>query len=128
MAVEPFKIQVPDSVLDDPKSRLERTSWPEELQGTDWDYGSNLGYVKELVEYWSTKFDWRGQENLINSFSHFKTEVDGLGIHFIHEKGKGPNPMPLVITHGWPGTFFEMHKIIPSSSQRRGGSWCERAW
>jgi len=128
MAVEPFKIQVPDSVLDDLKSRLERTSWPEELPGTDWDYGSNLGYVKELVEYWRTKFDWRGQENLINSFSHFKTDVDGLGIHFIHEKGKGPNPMPLVITHGWPGTFFEMHKIIPSSSQRRGGSWCERAW
>ena len=83
-----------------------------------------MGYVKELVEYWRTKFDWRGQENLINSFSHFKTDVDGLGIHFIHEKGKGPNPTPLVITHGWPGTFFEMHKIIPSSSQRRGESWC----
>ncbi len=128
MAVEPFKIQVPDSVLDDLKSRLERTSWPEELPGTDWDYGSNLGYVKELVEYWRTKFDRRGQENLINSFSHLKTDVDGLGIHFIHEKGKGPNSMPPVITHGWPGTFFEMHKIIPSSSQRRGGSWCERAW
>ena len=128
MAVEPFKIQIPDSVLDDLKSRLARTRWPEKLADTDWDYGSNLGYVKELVEYWRTKFDWRGQENLINSFSHFKTDVDGLGIHFIHEKGKGPNPMPLVITHGWPGTFFEMLKIIPSSSQRRGGSWCERAW
>ena len=87
-----------------------------------------MGYVKELAEYWRTKFDWRGQENLINSFSHFKTNVDGLGIHFIHEKGKGHNPTPLVITHGWPGTFFEMLKIIPSSSQRRGGSWCERAW
>jgi hypothetical protein len=127
MAVEPFKIQGPDSVLDDLKSRLERTPWPEELPDTDWDYGSNLGYVKELVGYWRTKFDWRGQENLINSFSHFKTHVDGLGIHFIHEKGKGPNPMPLVTTHGWPGTFFEMHKIISSSSQRRGGSWCERS-
>ena len=87
-----------------------------------------MGYVKELVGYWRTKFDWRGQENLINSFSHFKTDVDGLGIHFIHEKRKGPNPMPLGITHGWPGTFFEMLKIIPSSSQRRGGSWFERAW
>jgi pimeloyl-ACP methyl ester carboxylesterase len=83
------------------------------LPGTDWDYGSNLDYVKELVEYWRTKFDWRAQEKLINSFSHFKTEVDGLDIHFIHEKGKGPNPIPLVVTHGWPGTFFEMHKIIP---------------
>ncbi|MCH9017994.1 MAG: epoxide hydrolase N-terminal domain-containing protein, partial [Chloroflexi bacterium] len=94
MAVTPFSIDVPDSVLDDLKARLERTRWPDELPGADWDYGSNLDYVKELVEYWRTKFDWRAQERLINSFSHFKTEVDGLDIHFIHEKGKGPNPMP----------------------------------
>ena len=116
MAVQPYKIEIPDSVLDDLKSRLERTRWPDELPGTGWDYGSNLDYVKELVEYWRTKFDWHAQEKLINSFSHFKSEVDGLNIHFIHEKGKGPNPMPLVITHGWPGTFFEMYKIIPMLS------------
>ena len=112
MAVEPFKIEVSDSDLDDLRARLERTRWPDELPGTGWDYGSNLDYIKELVDYWRTKFDWRAQEQLINSFSHFKTDVDGLGIHFIHEKGKGPHPIPLVVTHGWPGTFFEMHKII----------------
>ena len=116
MAVQPYKIEIPDSVLDDLKSRLERTRWPDELPGTSWDYGSNLDYVKELVEYWRTKFDWHAQEKLINSFSHFKSKVDGLNIHFIHEKGKGPNPMPLVITHGWPGTFFEMYKVIPMLS------------
>ena len=116
MAAQPYKIEIPDSVLDDLKSRLERTRWPDELPGTGWDYGSNLDYVKELVEYWRTKFDWHAQEKLINSFSHFKSEVDGLNIHFIHEKGKGPNPMPLVITHGWPGTFFEMYKVIPMLS------------
>ena len=116
MAVQPYKIEIPDSVLDDLKSRLERTRWPDELPGTGWDYGSNLDYVKELVEYWRTKFDWHAQEKLINSFSHFKSKVDGLNIHFIHEKGKGPNPMPLVITHGWPGTFFEMDKVIPMLS------------
>ena len=116
MAVQPYKIEIPDSVLDDLKSRLERTRWPDELPGTGWDYGSNLDYVQELVEYWRTKFDWHAQEKLINSFSHFKSEVDGLNIHFIHEKGKGPNPMPLVITHGWPGTFFEMYKVIPMLS------------
>jgi len=116
MAVQPYKIEIPDSVLDDLKSRLERTRWPDELPGTGWDYGSNLDYVKELVEYWRTKFDWHAQEKLINSFSHFKSEVDGLNIHFIHEKGKGPNPLPLVITHGWPGTFFEMYKVIPMLS------------
>ena len=113
MAVEQFKIDISDSVIEDLKARLSRTRWPDELPDTGWDYGSNLEYVKELVEYWRTTFDWRAQEDLINSFSHFKTEVDGLGIHFIHQKGKGPNPMPLVVTHGWPGTFFEMHKIIP---------------
>ena len=116
MVVQPYKIEIPDSVLDDLKARLERTRWPDELPGTGWDYGSNLDYVKELVEYWRTKFDWHAQEKLINSFSHFKSEVDGLNIHFIHEKGKGPNPMPLVITHGWPGTFFEMYKVIPMLS------------
>jgi pimeloyl-ACP methyl ester carboxylesterase len=116
MPVQPYKIEIPDSVLDDLKARLERTRWPDELPGTGWDYGSNLDYVKELVEYWRTKFDWHAQEKLINSFSHFKSEVDGLNIHFIHEKGKGPNPMPLVITHGWPGTFFEMYKVIPMLS------------
>ena len=113
MAVQPFKIDIPDSVLEDLQSRLERTRWPDEMPGTEWDYGSNLDYVKELVEYWRTKFDWRAQEKLINSFAHFKTEVDGLDIHYIHEKGKGPNPMPLIITHGWPSCFFEMTKIIP---------------
>ena len=106
MAVQPFKIDVSDSVLDDLKARLERTRWPDELPDAGWDYGSEL-------DYWRTKFHWRAQEKLINSFSHFKADVDGLGIHFIHEKGKGPNPVPLVVTHGWPGTFFEMHKIIP---------------
>ena len=116
MAVTPFKIEVSDAVLKDLKDRLGNTRWPDEIPGSGWDYGSNLDYIKELVEYWRTKFDWRAQEKLINSFSHFKTDVDGLGIHFIHEKGKGPNPMPLVITHGWPGTFFEMHKVIPMLS------------
>ena len=123
MAVQPFTIDVPDSILEDLKSRLERTRWPDELPGTNWEYGSNLDYVKELVEYWRAKFDWRAQERLLNSFSHFKTEVEGLDIHYIHEKGKGPNPIPLVITHGWPGTFFEMYKVIPmlSDPARHGG-------
>ena len=113
MAVTPFKIDVPDAVLQDLNERLARTRWPDEIPGSGWDYGSNLGHVNELVEYWRTEFDWRAQEAKLNAFSHFKSEVDGLDIHFIHEKGKGPNPMPLIITHGWPSCFFEMTKIIP---------------
>ena len=116
MAVTPFKVEVPDAVLQDLKERLNHTRWPDEIPGSGWDYGTNLDYIKELVEYWRTKFDWRSQEKLINSFSHFKADVDGLAVHFIHEKGKGPSPMPLVITHGWPGTFFEMYKVIPMLS------------
>ena len=113
MQPEPFEVHIGDDVLEDLHRRLDATRWPDELPGTGWDYGSNMDYMKELVDYWRNDFDWRAQERLINSFSHFKAPVGGLGIHFIHERGQGPNPMPLVITHGWPGTFFEMHKIIP---------------
>ena len=113
MGAQPFKIAVDDGVLDDLRRRLEDTRWPEEITSSGWDYGSNLDYLKELVEYWRTGFDWRAQEKLINAFSHFKAEVEGLDLHFIHERGKGPNPMPLVITHGWPSSFFEMYKIVP---------------
>jgi pimeloyl-ACP methyl ester carboxylesterase len=113
MEVRPFTIAIEDSVLDDLRQRLADTRWPDEIPNSGWDYGSNLGYLKELVEYWRTDFDWRAQEAKLNAFSHFKSEVDGLDIHFIHERGKGPNPIPLIITHGWPSCFFEMTKIIP---------------
>ena len=113
MEVKPFKIEVHDEVLDDLQRRLETVRWPDEIPNSGWDYGTDLEYLKGLVEYWRTGFDWRGQEAKLNAFNHFKSKVDGLDIHFVHEQGKGPNPMPLVITHGWPSTFFEMHKVIP---------------
>ena len=109
----PFEIAVDDKVLDDLRERLAQTRWPDEIPGSAWDYGSNLDYIKELVEYWRTDFDWRAQEKKLNAFNHMKTDVDGLSIHLIHERGQGPNPIPLVITHGWPSCFFEMTKIIP---------------
>ena len=113
MDVTPYKVEVPDSVLEDLRERLARTRWPDEILDSGWDYGSNMDYIKELAEYWRTGFDWRAQEARINSFANFKADVDGFGVHFIHEKGKGPNPMPLIITHGWPSSVFEMLKIIP---------------
>ncbi|MEE9146627.1 MAG: epoxide hydrolase N-terminal domain-containing protein, partial [Candidatus Tectomicrobia bacterium] len=111
MEMHPFTIHVPDETLEDLRDRLARTRWPGELPDSGWDYGSNLAYIKELVEYWRTQFDWRAQEATLNRFAHFRTTVDGIGIHCIHERGKGPNPMPLIITHGWPSTIFEMSKI-----------------
>ena len=93
MDVQPYRIHIEDAVLDDLKDRLARTRWPDEIPGSDWDYGSNLAYVKELVEYWRTEFDWRAQEEKLNRFPHFMTNIGGLGIHFIHQKGADPNPM-----------------------------------
>ena len=113
MEVNPFEIAIDQSVLDDLRARLNQTRWPDEVTDSGWNYGSNLDYMKELVEYWRSDFDWRAQERKLNAFHHFKSAVDGLDVHFIHERGVGPNPMPLVITHGWPSCFFEMTKIIP---------------
>ena len=111
--IRPFQIQIDDAVLTDLRQRLAQTRWPDEIPGANWDYGSNLTYIQELCRYWQTQFDWRAQEKKLNNFNHYKTIVDGLDLHFIREKGQGPNPIPLIITHGWPSTFFEMTKIIP---------------
>lgn len=113
MQIEPFNISVPEATLEDLNRRLDRTRWPDEILGSGWDYGSNLAYVKELVDYWRTSFDWRAQEEALNRMPQFMANVGAADIHFVHEKGKGPNPLPLVITHGWPGSFWEMQKILP---------------
>ena len=110
---ETFHVEVPEAMLDDLRDRLIQTRWVGEIEGSDWDYGANLSYVKELCEYWKTTYDWRKHEAKINSFNNLTTDISDLKIHFIWEKGKGPNPIPLVITHGWPSTFAEMLDVIP---------------
>ena len=90
--MEPFVINISDETLDDLRHRLGHTRWPDEMPGVGWDYGSNLAYIRELVEYWRTEFDWRAQEKKLNAFRHYKSEVDGLDIHFIRERGTGPSP------------------------------------
>jgi pimeloyl-ACP methyl ester carboxylesterase len=113
MRVQPFNIHIPERTLVDVKTRLAQTRWPDAIADAGWMYGASVEYMKEIVDYWQTQFDWRAQENAINQFSQFTAEIDGLNIHFIHERGCGPRPLPLVITHGWPGSFVEMLKIIP---------------
>ncbi len=111
--VKPFKINIPQSILDDLQERLKRTRWTDEPQDSGWSMGASLAYMKELVDYWQRKYDWRKYEAKLNQFSHFKADVDGVEIHFIHERGKGPNPTPIILTHGWPDSFYRFHKIIP---------------
>jgi epoxide hydrolase len=111
-AIGPYKIAVPEAVLTDLKDRLARTRWPSEIPGTGWDYGANLAYMKELVEYWRTKFNWREQERRLNALPQFITTIDGLDIHFVHQRSSHATAMPLVLIHGWPGSVIEFTKVI----------------
>ncbi len=111
--IRPFRIEVPQDDLDDLRGRLARTRWTDEVEDAGWDYGTNLAYLKELVSYWQGGFDWREQEARLNGLSQYKADVEGTGIHFVHERGKGPEPTPLLLAHGWPDSFYRFHKIIP---------------
>jgi pimeloyl-ACP methyl ester carboxylesterase len=112
MPKEPFPVAISEETLRDLRDRLARVRWPGDFANADWRYGTNLTYLKELVEYWRDHYDWRKHEREMNSFSHYKTTIDGIPIHFIHEPGKGPNSMPIVLNHGWPWTFWDLHKVI----------------
>ena len=111
-AVSPFRIAVPDAVLTDLKSRLRNTRWPEAELVDDWSQGAPLKWIKDVCGYWAEEYDWRKREAALNRFAQFTTEIDGLGIHFIHARSPHPQAMPLIITHGWPGSVVEFHKVI----------------
>ena len=110
---KPFKVHVPDDTLDDLRARLVRVRWPDEPPVAPWSTGASLNYMKQLVDYWRERFDWRAQEAKLNAFGQFTVPLAGIDLHFIHEPGKGPNPIPLLLSHGWPGSVFEFHKLIP---------------
>jgi pimeloyl-ACP methyl ester carboxylesterase len=108
----PFEIAVPDSDLADLIERLSRTRWPEPETVIDWSQGVPLAYLRNLCEYWSTEYDWREREDGLNRFPQFRTTIDGLGIHFVHVRSPVPGALPIVITHGWPGSFVEFLAVI----------------
>jgi epoxide hydrolase len=110
--VEPFRIDVPDAELDDLRQRLDVASWPERETVDDWSQGVPLDYMKELCAYWATGYDWRATEARLNALPQFRTEIDGLGIHLLHVRSPHPDALPLVITHGWPGSIVEFLKVI----------------
>ena len=111
--IQPFRIDVADAALEDLRDRIARTRWTDEILGSGWDYGTNRHYLRELLAYWRDEFDWREQERRLNAFNHFLTDVDGLTLHYFLEPGRGPSPMPILLVHGWPSTFFEMTKLAP---------------
>jgi pimeloyl-ACP methyl ester carboxylesterase len=111
--VTEFKVNVPEQVLDDLKNRLQNTRWPGEAESSGWNFGTSESYLRGLVQYWLTGYDWRKQESLLNKYPQYVADVKGVKIHFQYIKGKGKNPKPLVLTHGWPDSYYRFHKIIP---------------
>jgi epoxide hydrolase len=110
--IRPFRIDVSDTELEDLRDRLARTRWPDELSGVGWSYGVALDFVKEITELWRTSFDWRKQEAVLNEFPQFTTTIDDTNVHFLHVRSPEPNAMPLILTHGWPGSVAEFLDVI----------------
>lgn len=113
MSIQPFRIEVPESQLTDLRHRIAETRWPDEIPGIGWEDGTPVAYLRELLAYWKDRFDWRAQEEALNRLPQYLMEINGRRVHFVHARGTGPNAVPLLITHGWPSTFFEMVKLIP---------------
>ena len=113
MSIVPFQVGVPQAELDDLRNRLANTRLPDQIPGTSWEYGTERGYLEELLTYWMNEFDWRAQEARINAFDQFTTEIDDVNMHFIHQRSANPDAIPLMIVHGWPGSISEFLDIIP---------------
>lgn len=112
-AARPYTIGVPQPVLDDLRERLARARWPDAVDGAGWDYGTDLDYLRDLTDYWRDGYDWRAEEARLNELEQYRAEIDGVGIHFVHERGRGPDPLPIVLTHGWPDSFYRYAKVVP---------------
>lgn len=110
--IEPFTIDIPQADLDDLADRLARTRWPDELPGVGWDYGIPLARMKELADHWRTAYDWRKHEARLNELPQYTTEIDGQNIHFVHVRSTREDALPLILTHGWPGSFLEFLDVI----------------
>ena len=122
MTITPFRVDVPDAVLDDLRARLARIRWPDDPPGGGWDYGTEPDYLREMCEYWRTRYEWRRWEAKINAFPQFTTTIDGANVHYLHVRSPEANALPLIITHGWPGSIVEFLDIIgPLSDPRAHG-------
>jgi pimeloyl-ACP methyl ester carboxylesterase len=123
MNIQPFTINISQEALDDLHDRLDRTRWPDELPGVGWDYGVPLAYAKELAEYWRKGYNWRKHEAKLNRYPQFTTAIDGQNVHFLHVRSPEPDALPLILTHGWPGSIVEYMEVIDplNDPQAHGG-------
>lgn len=120
--IVPFRIDIPQAVLDDLQSRLARTRWTDELNEVDWEYGTNLTFLRKLVTYWAEEFDWRTEEARLNIYPQYTTTIDGEKIHFIHARGEGSNQTPILLANGWPSNFVELLPLIPLLTKEIDGA------
>jgi pimeloyl-ACP methyl ester carboxylesterase len=111
--VDPFSIRVEEQVLSDLRARIRNTRWPGQVPGTGWDQGTDLDYLSEVLAYWAGEFDWRARERELNAFGHFRAELDGVRIHFVHERARRGPGIPLILSHGWPSSFAELLPLVP---------------
>lgn len=109
---KPFVVDIPNETLEDLDRRLAATRFPASIEGAGWSYGTDVDYLRELVDYWLTDYNWREEERQINETPQYHHEISGVDLHFVHVPGKGPSPTPLLFSHGWPGSFLEVSKII----------------
>jgi pimeloyl-ACP methyl ester carboxylesterase len=122
MQMKPFRIEIPQADLDDMDRRLAATRWPAELPGAAWERGVPVGYLRELAEYWRSSYDWRAAERMLNQFPQFMDEIDGISVHFLHVRSPEPGATPMILTHGWPGSFAEFTSVIePLTDPRAHG-------
>jgi microsomal epoxide hydrolase len=127
--LRPFRVAIPQKTVDHILARVREAHWPDRLEADDWRYGANWDYMKELAAYWTTRFDWRKAETRLNSFPQFKARVEDFDIHFYHVRGTGPRPLPIVLTHGWPGSVVEfLDAIGPLTDPARFGGRAEDAF
>jgi pimeloyl-ACP methyl ester carboxylesterase len=122
-AIEGFRIEIDEGVLEDLRRRLAQARLPDQVEGAGWEYGMPRDYLRELVDYWRERYDWRAQEARLNELAHFRTRIDGQWIHFVHARSPHPDALPLLLTHGWPGSVVEFLDVIPrlTHPERHGG-------
>ena len=113
MRVEPFSIDIDQDVLDDLRTRIQGTRWPHRSPGAAWEQGTDIDYLRDVLAYWADGFDWREQERRLNELDHFRAEIDGVRIHFVHERARGGDGLPLILIHGWPSAFVEYVPLVP---------------